>query len=370
VSGPVAVVATGELFGGAERHIVGLAEFLQEQEWSPHVILFHDRELAAQCRKAGVPVHIVPTDSAYDPGGPRRLGEVLARHGCELAHVHGYKAAVNTSLAPGNLAMVCTLHGQGEPSWRNPRAFLKDRSYRALEIWSCKRRRSVVCFVTEDLRRRHGRSYGGLELRTIHNGIEPLERAAQGPRPSGLVTDRLHALMVGRLTGVKAIDVTLDAMAMLPREHRWHLNLVGDGGLRGLLEDQVGRLGLRDRVTFLGFRRDVFPLMAHSDLLIMSSHHEGLPYTLLEAMSLGVPSLVSDVGGLAEVLVHGETGWLTPPADPAGFRDGLAALGADPELRARLGANAAASQRGRYTLEAMGHKYLEAYETALAGRRR
>lgn len=370
MSGPVAIVATGELFGGAERHIVGLAGFLQAQGREPHLVLFHDRELAVQCRQVGVPVHIVTTSSAYDRTGPGRVGEVLRKHGCRVAHVHGYKAAVNTSLAPGDHAMVCTFHGQGEPSWQNPRAWLKDRAYRALEAWSCRRRRSVVCFVTADLAQRHGKTYSGLELRTIHNGIDPMEHAQQGPRPAGLVPDRLHALMVGRLTAVKAVDAAIDAMAGLPAGHRWHLNLVGDGGLRGHLEDQVARLGLRDRVTFLGFRRDVFALMAHSDLLIMSSHHEGLPYTLLEAMSLGLPALVSNVGGLAEVLVHGETGWLVPAAEPVGFRDALVTLEKDPDLRRRLGGQAAVVQRERYTLEAMGQAYLDAYDTALAGRRR
>ncbi|MEZ4387947.1 MAG: glycosyltransferase family 4 protein [Candidatus Krumholzibacteriia bacterium] len=369
MNGPVAIVATGELFGGAERHIVGLGAFLAARGLSPRVILFYDRELASQCRKEGLPVQLVPTRSAYDTAGPRRVGEALAKAGCRLAHVHGYKAAVNVALAPGDHAMVCTLHGQGEPTWRTPRVFLKDRLYRSLEQWSCRRRQAAVCFVTRDLAARHGRRYGALLQRTVHNGIEPLERQAQGPRPAGLVPDRLHALMVGRLTGVKAIDVAVDALALLPDGHRWHLDLVGDGGLRGDLEAQVSRLGLRDRVTFHGFRRDVFALMAHSDLLLMTSHHEGLPYTLLEAMSLGLPTLASDVGGLAEVLRHGETGWLVPPNDPPAVADALATLAADPSLRQRLGEAAAREQRARYTLSAMGEQYLAVYDAVLSGRR-
>ena len=365
MTGPVAIVAVGELFGGAERHIVGLGAFLRRRGLSPHVYLFHERELASQCRSEGLPVHVVPTNSAYDMQGPRRLGELLARHGCVLAHVHGYKAAVNAALAPGDHAMVCTLHGQGEPTWRSPRAFFKDRLYRHLEVWACRRRRAPVCFVTDDLARRHGHRYGDLPVHTVHNGIEPLEVAAQGPRPAGLVPDRLHALMVGRLTAVKGIDVAIEALAALPAGHRWHLDLVGEGGLRGELEAQAARLGLRDRVTFHGFRRDVFALMAHCDLLVMSSHHEGLPYTLLEAMSLSLPCVASDVGGLAEVLRHGETGWLAPPGDPVGFRDALQTLGDDVALRRRLGAAAASEQRRVYTLDAMGERYLEVYAEAL-----
>lgn len=369
MNGPVAIVATGELFGGAERHIVGLGSFLQRRGMAPTIILFYDRELATACRNEGLPVHVIPTRSAYDLAGPRRLAESIAERHVRLVHVHGYKAAVNVALAAGDFGVVSTLHGQGEPSWRNMRTFVKDRSYRHLEVWACKRSRASVCFVTDDLESRHGHSYGSLPRHRVHNGIEPLSRVDHGVRPTGLVRDRLHALMVGRLSGVKGIDVAIEAIATLPSDHRWHLNLVGDGGLRTVLEDQVSALGMRDRVTFHGFRRDVFALMAHSDLLIMSSHHEGLPYTLLEAMSLELPALVSDVGGLAEVLRHGETGWLVPPGDPAGFRDALDLLGRDAGLRRRLGTAAAADQRARFTLDAMGEAYLDVYREALGTRR-
>lgn len=363
---PVAVVAVGELFGGAERHILGLAAFLREQARDPRVILFHDRELAARCREDGLPLHILRTRGPWDPSGPRRLGALLSQHGVRLAHVHGYKAAVNVALAPGRLAMCATLHGQGEPTWRHPRAYLKDRLYRFLEVQACRRRRAVVCFVTEDLRRRHGRRYGRLAQRVVPNGIAPLRREDFPQRPDVLAPGRLHAVMIGRLTPVKGIPVALDALARVRAAIPWHLNLVGDGGQRDALVDLVARRGLGDRVSFLGFRRDAYALLAHSDLLLMSSWHEGLPYTLLEAMSLGLPILASDVGGLAEVLRHEQTGLLAPPGDAAAFAAALVRLGKETSLRRRLGDNAAAEQRQRYTLQAMGEGYLEAYAAAQA----
>ena len=364
VNGPVAIVATGELFGGAERHILGLGAFLREQGLAPRVVLFHDRELASCCRDDGLPVHVVHLSSAYDRQGPRRLGALFAQHGIRLAHVHGYKAAVNTVLAPGDFAMVSTLHGQGEPTWRRPRVFLKDQVYRFLEVWACRRRRAAVCFVTADLQRRHGGRYRSLPVSTVHNGIVPLDRGDYTMRPAELVPDRLHALMVGRLSPVKAIPYALEALARLEPDVPWQLNLVGEGTERGHLQDVVDQLGLRDRVAFLGFRRDIFELMVHSDLLIMSSLHEGLPYTLLEAMSLGLPTLASDVGGLAEVLRHEETGLLAPVGDVDSFASGLQRLGRDGDLRRRLGANAAREQRRAYTLRAMGEGYLAAYVAA------
>lgn len=370
MNGPIAVVATGELFGGAERHILGLGTFLTQRGLEPHVVLFHDRELAARCRDLHLPVHVIRLRSAWDVTGPRRVGEVLARHGVRLAHVHGYKAAVNTALSPGSGAMICTVHGQGEPDWRSPRALVKDRTYRMLEVLACRRQGAPVCFVTDDLRRRHAGAYGGIPVRCVHNGIEPLDRAAFPRRPDILDPGRLHALMVGRLSQVKRIDIALEALARVPVEIPWQLDVVGEGGLRGPLEALARRLGIADRVVFHGFRRDVFGLMAHGDLLIMSSQHEGLPYTLLEAMSLGLPTLASDVGGLAEVLRHEQTALLAPVGDVEAFADALARLGRDAILRRELGERAAREQRRRFTLEAMGERYLEAYADAVTAAKR
>ncbi len=369
MTGPVAIIATGELFGGAERHILGLADFLRRRDLDPRILLFSAGELADRCRDENLPVDVLQLSSAYDLAGPRRLGAWMAQHGLRVAHVHGYKATVNAALAPGRFGMVATLHGQGEPTWRKPTAYLKDRIYRTLEVLACRKLSAAVCFVTADLQQRHGAAYGSLRLATVHNGIEPMDAAAFPQRPDGLVDGRLHALMLGRLSAVKGITFMLEAMARLESGHPWQLTLAGDGPLRRDLEAQAARLGIADRVTFLGFRRDPHALLAHGDLLVMSSLHEGLPYTLLEAMSLGRPTLASDVGGLAEVLRHDETGLLVPVGDVGGFAAALDRLGRDGELRRSLGESSAREQRRAYTLEAMGEGYLQAYE-AVAGARR
>lgn len=368
ISGPIAIVAAGELFGGTERHVLGLGSYLCEAGLDARIYAFHDRELAAGCRSAGLPVTILACRGSYDLSGPRRLREVLDDARSRLVHVHGYRAAVNVALMPRPLPMVCTLHGEGEPSWRAPRQYAKDRAYRSAEAWACRRRRALVCFVSEDLRRRHGHRYRGLECRTIANGIRPLDRAEFAPPGPPLAPGRLRAVAVGRLTRVKGLDVAITALSRLGADNPWQLDLVGDGELRGELAALAGNLGVADRVTFHGFRRDVEALVAQADALLMPSLHEGLPYALLEAMSLGLPVIASDVGGLAEVLRHERTGLLVPVGDAAALAAALARLGSDGGLRAALGAAAAAEQRRGYTLAAMGDGYLSAYRDALTAR--
>jgi glycosyltransferase involved in cell wall biosynthesis len=365
IQGPIAVVAAGELFGGVERHVLGLGAFLRERGLQPQIVLFHERELAACCRADGLPVSILPVSGSYDPAGPRRLDDLLTAAGTRLVHVHGYRAAVNAALCPTVRPMVCTVHGQGEPSWRTPSAFLKDDLYRRGEAWACRRRRAVVCFVTDDLRRRHAHRYRGLEVRTVHNGIEPLDRTTLLPSDPPLAPSRLHAVAAGRLTRVKGLGFAIEALAQLLASHPWQLDLVGEGVLREELAALATRLGVADRVTFHGFRRDVAAMMAGADALIMPSLHEGLPYALLEAMSLGLPVVASNVGGLAEVLRHEETGLLVPAGDARALAAALARLADAAELRVALGAAAAREQRRVYSLAAMGGGYLAAYRHVL-----
>ena len=97
----------------------------------------------------------------------------------------------------------------------------------------------------------------------------------------------------------------------------------------------------------------------------MPSLHEGLPYTLLEAMALGTPVIASRVGGLAEVIQDQVTGLLVAPRNAAALGDAIRRLKAEPALRVRLGEQARRLQRERYSLEAMTESYLEVYREAL-----
>ena len=121
-------------------------------------------------------------------------------------------------------------------------------------------------------------------------------------------------------------------------------------------------------MRFHGFQREILDWIAHLDALLMPSLHEGLPYTLLEAMSLGVPAIASRVGGLAEVLRHGETGLLVEVGDAAGLAGALAKLAGDPGYGREMGEAAAREQRERYTLDRMVDDYLAVYAAAAAAR--
>jgi glycosyltransferase involved in cell wall biosynthesis len=328
------------------------------------LILFHDGELAAQVRALGAQAMVLPGDNLKIFDTVKRLATVLEERTIRVVHLHGYKASVLCALARRRypFAIVKTEHGLPEPMAGNPTRAWRDRIYRALEAFTTRADAASVCYVTRDLKAYYERRHAGLRATVIPNGVEPMDRARY-PRPHELRADRFNALIVGRLDLVKGHHLAIAALEDLPADV--HVCIAGDGPLRNELQERAARHGVAERVHLLGFRRNIYDYIAHCDALLMPSLHEGLPYTLLEAMALGVPIVASRVGGLAEVLEDGADAILVEPNRPAELAHAVARLKSDASLGARLGARAQAVQRASYSLEAMADRYLDVYREAL-----
>ncbi len=178
----------------------------------------------------------------------------------------------------------------------------------------------------------------GLPVRVLPNGVDtaryrptPADRR-QASNPGGL-----RLLFVGRIVHQKGLDLLFDALAARPTDIT--VDIVGDGPERDILVRQAGRLGLSDRVRFLGWLdRDALP--AHfqaADAFIFPSREEGMPNAVLEAMACGLPVIATDVRGMGEVVAAGQSGWLVPLEDQAALVAALEQCRTDPALRRRRG---------------------------------
>jgi glycosyltransferase involved in cell wall biosynthesis len=363
----IAICTVGELFGGVERHILGLCSGLATRKIKPLLLLFHDGELAAQARAQGIEPAILPSDNWSLLTTSRQLAKLLQRSRINIVHVHGYKAAANCTLARywyRPFVTVKTVHGLPEPSASGIIPNLRTRLYHFVDDWATRATGMSICYVTEELRQHYRHAYSGLSERVIPNGIGQINRN-QLDCPPEFHGDRFNVAIVGRVDAVKGHEWAIRAMADASMPTAVHLHVVGTGPDEDILRTLAERLGVSRRIHFLGFRRDVYRYLAHCQVLAMPSLHEGMPYTLLESMALGCPIVASRVGGLAEVLQDSVTALLVSPGDAHALALAVQELYNNPGLRKRLAANAQELQRRKYSLDAMTESYLGVYRQTL-----
>jgi glycosyltransferase involved in cell wall biosynthesis len=157
--------------------------------------------------------------------------------------------------------------------------------------------------------------------------------------PDPKVAKDIDVLFVGNLVAVKRLDRLLQATALLgQRRPDLRVSLVGDGVLRSELERQAERLGLTGRVRFEGARpfEEVVLWLRRARLLVMTSEMEGLPQAMIEAMSCGVPVVISATGDVTTLARHGENAWIVPSPTPEAFAEAIDRLLGDAALHGRL----------------------------------
>jgi glycosyltransferase involved in cell wall biosynthesis len=193
----------------------------------------------------------------------------------------------------------------------------------------------------------------------VYNGAAPLKRAAKEQQPQ---KDGFTLIFVGRLEPVKNHSLLLRAFAAAHASmSSLRLWMVGDGSERPRLENLANELGISAWVTFWGQRLDVTPFLSAADVFIMSSKSEGLPMSLLQAFSLGLPAIVTDIGGMAEVVRLSKAGLTASVTDPAEMAAAILRLAHDDAEREQLSKNAEEAFRSRFTLQAMVDAYADLY---------
>ncbi len=199
---------------------------------------------------------------------------------------------------------------------------------------------------------------------TVYNGMQAVPRSDY----SALGKSGFTVLFVGRLMPEKGLDTLIRAVALasvkLPAIKLW---IVGDGRMRRELEELVQQLGADTHVIFWGQHVDTAPFFSGADVFTMSSINEGLPLSLLQAMSLGTPAVTTDVDGMGEVLRLTGGGLLVPPKDPEAFAEALLTLALDKNMHAACSAKARKGFEDHFTFERMAANYMTLYEGGTVG---
>lgn len=207
------------------------------------------------------------------------------------------------------------------------------------------------------------------KLKTVYKGHD-LQWYRDTPadlKQFGIPDGTFTVCCTGRDVPRKGFDVLVDALARLPSDVVVHLLLVGDLDRNESLRHQVQTLPHPERVHFTGFRKDAPALAAASDVFVLpSKEREGLPRAVIEAMSYGVAPVVTDVGGMPELVEQGVSGLVVPPNDASSLSAALLELYRDRERAKQIGESARRRIQTHFhtsqTVEQMGNIYCELTE--------
>ena len=338
-------------YGGTPRSVQALAVGLRDSGYQVRVVsLFDGGEVAGELRDAGVPVSGLGLDER-PLAAAWNFFRLLRRERPLILHTFLFHANLFGRLlaSVAGVPFVIASERSAEPSKLPARVWMDRLTWRLATIWTANA--EAVALV---LGRREG-----VDRRRIAVIPTAVDTDRFSPRPAdpevrshlGASPQDTLLISVGRLDKLKGHSTLIEAFTVLAeRRANVRLALIGEGAERAALAAQVAASRLDERVRFVGGVADVVPYLRAADLFVLASNTEGMPGAVLEAMAVALPVVATAVGGTPEVVVHGETGILVPPRDPAALAAAIDRILDHPDEARRMGARARLRVAERFSI--------------------
>jgi glycosyltransferase involved in cell wall biosynthesis len=320
------------IVGGAQETVL-LAAALADPSRFESVIVCgpqtgSEGSLHEEVRRRGVELVLVPelvreVHPVKDLRVVPALTKLFRHRGFDVVHTNSSKAGIVGRMAARRADVPTVIHTVHGWPFHAHQAQAVSATWKELERRAARVTHRLV--VVADTDRDKGLAAGigrPGQYRTIRSGVDFDEFRADPAvreevrRELGIDADAHIIGSVARLSPQKdPLTLVRAAVPLLARRDELRLLIVGDGPLRGVVAEAVAAAGLTHRVTMTGIRTDVPRLLAAMDVFVLSSRWEGLPRTLLQAMSCGVPVVATAVDGVVDLVEDGRTGLLVPAAD-------------------------------------------------------
>ncbi|MDJ0704397.1 MAG: glycosyltransferase family 4 protein [Leptolyngbyaceae cyanobacterium MO_188.B28] len=361
------IITRADTVGGAQVHVRDLSRYLVEAGHQVFVVTgekgqYNDVLEDYSIQSYSCDTLKQPISLKQDWETRNYLIDLIRSFQPDLVSTHSSKAGILGRLAcyATNTPCIFTAHGwaftSGVPE-------PKRSVYQLVEKFAEPLADKIICVSEND--RQIGLNCGmnSDRLITVHNGMPdiPIEMRAN-------LVDDLHTVkivMVARFDKQKDHQTLLEAVKDITEAQ---LDLIGDGPGLANAKAYATQNGMADRVNFLGFQKDVAKFLAQSHIFTLISNWEGFPRTIIEAMRAGLPVVASDVGGVAEAVDDGVTGYCIPRGNVDVLRDRLSKLVKDAELRQTMGQRGRQRYEAEFTFDHMFEKTFEVYKEVLAKR--
>jgi glycosyltransferase involved in cell wall biosynthesis len=358
---------------GAERQLLALVQGLDPGEFEVHVGVLTDAlDLAPELINAGAKVICFHKKRQVDLVMLTSLYVYLRRGRFDIvqtilstANLWGRMAAIAAKIP------VIIASERNVEDWKSSLLLFSDRILACRTTLILANSRAVQDFVVRTTGISPSRCkliYNGIDLNRFQPGLQAKHEGEIIRLQEQLKIAGGNTVIgtIGRLTEQKDHDTFLRACHLLDNEAPdCHFVIVGDGPEETKLKALTKELGLDSQVTFTGRLHDVASVIPLFDIFVLSSRREGFANVILEAMALGKPVVATDVGGNAEAVVHGETGYIVPPESPVALCQALLSLIRNQEAARRMGTAGRKRAQHLYETSKMVEATAEVYENLM-----
>lgn len=359
--------------GGTEGQLLEIASRLSRDRFAVTVCALKGEDvIARELRERGIRVITLGGKGAWDLRVLARLVRLLRRERPDF--IHAFLSLANLAACAASTVIrgpVLILSFRDVETWKRwPRVLVDRLTVRWAEAVTCS---------SQAIRRFAITAFGGDERKyhTIHNGIDVGRFAAFPPVPREELGLRRDASVIGTVCRLeepkKGLSVLLRAMAELtgPSFNRnCQLLIVGEGPALPRLKALSAELGLAAHVVFAGMRRDIARVLPVLDVFVLPSLYEGFGIAIVEAMAAGRPVVATDVGGIPEIVVPGETGLLVSPGDPDALAAAIDDLLRQPEKARALAVRGQRRAREWFSIETVVQRHEALYDELWVSRGR
>jgi len=320
-------LASGDLWAGAEVQLFHLAVKLHEL-YGIHllVVLLNHGQLEQELIEKGIAVTVLDESKLSGFSILLEFYHIVKLFQPDIVHTHRSKENVIGGIVArlNGKKSVRTVHGASEFSIRpfNLKRFVFDGADRLAGFFL----QQKIISVSDELKQKMKKIYPDSKLAVIENcvDVEYIEKKSLKPCNHDIDKNNFNIAFIGRFVPVKRVDIfySIAKSVISNSEHEMiHFHMIGDGPLKKNIDDMLLSDKLTKNIHLYGFIENTAPLLKNMNLLIFTSDHEGLPMTLLEAMTLGVPVLSRNLPSICEVLCSGECGYFIKSDNVSDYAD-------------------------------------------------
>ena len=380
---------TQALGGGVQKYVIQLCQHLNAKQFNvtgccsveaEHDFGEGDIPFSAAFRNLGIPYFVVAMQRTinlrHDCGAFIKIYRALRQNRFDIVHAHSSKAGVLARIAARMAGVPVVIYSPHAFSFDGPGHWVRKLTYSVFEkiaTWFCD---AVITDSPSEkalaMRKRVAQDGKiavvppGIELRDYNPKMQEGERRACLDKV-GLPGGQKVVTMIGRLAPQKDPVTFIRSCEAIHRERpQVSYLLVGDGPLMDQCLQLIKSLGLNEKIAVLGWRRDYQMLLKLSDVLVLTSLWEGLPFVLLEAMALSKPVVGTRTTGTVDVIKNGQNGFLVTPQSPDLLAGKVMWILDNPEAASEMGQAARRTVEEQFTLvktiPSIEEIYLDLYE--------